>query len=74
MCLANHAAVTSATRGSASSKAVGKHAYYAQIDLDQHKAYSYAIEVMAAGVTTPDAQEGITAFLDKRKPTFAKRA
>lgn len=63
-----------ATRGSASSKATGKHAYYAQIDLDQQKAYSYAIEVMAAGVTTPDAQEGIASFLEKRKPTFAKRS
>jgi enoyl-CoA hydratase/carnithine racemase len=63
-----------ATRGSAEGKAVGKHAYYAQIDLDQPKAYAYAIEVMSAGVTTPDAQEGIAAFLEKRKPKFGKRA
>jgi enoyl-CoA hydratase/carnithine racemase len=66
--------ITRATRGSAQSKAMGKHAYYAQIDLDQSKAYAYAIEVMAAGAVTPDAQEGIAAFLEKRKPTFAKRA
>src|SRR4051812_8997368 len=32
-----------ATRGSAESKAVGKHAFYAQIDLDQPKAYAYAV-------------------------------
>jgi enoyl-CoA hydratase/carnithine racemase len=59
-----------ATRGSSSAKAMGKHAYYAQIDLDQQKAYSYAVEVMSAGVTTPDGQEGITSFLEKRRPVF----
>jgi len=63
-----------ATRGSAESKAVGKHAYYAQIDLDQAKAYSYAVEVMAAGAVSPDGQEGIASFLEKRKPKFGKRA
>src|SRR5215469_725604 len=36
------------TRGSAESKGIGKQALYAQIDLDQPKAYSYAVEVMAA--------------------------
>ncbi len=30
----------------------------------------YAIEVMAANALTADAQEGIAAFLEKRKPTF----
>ena len=37
-----------ATRGSASSKALGKRTFYAQVDLDQAKAYAHAIEVMAA--------------------------
>ena len=48
-----------ATRGSAASKAAGKRIFYAQIDLDQREAYAYASQVMAAGVTTPDGQEGI---------------
>jgi enoyl-CoA hydratase/carnithine racemase len=61
------------TRGSASSKALGKQAYYAQIGLPQDAAYRYAIEVMAASATTPDAQEGISAFLEKRKPSFGPR-
>ncbi|MFV0306429.1 MAG: enoyl-CoA hydratase-related protein [Desertimonas sp.] len=60
-----------ATRGSASSKALGKRAYYGQVDLDQPKAYEYATEVMAAGVTTAHGQEGIRSFLEKRKPDFS---
>jgi len=58
------------TRGSAASKGIGKQALYAQIDLDQPKAYAYAIEVMAATSQLPDAQEGISAFLGKRKPQW----
>ena len=60
------------TRGSASSKGIGKQAFYAQIDLDQPKAYSYAIEVMASASQTPDAREGVAAFLEKRHPKFAR--
>ena len=55
------------TRGSALSKGIGKQALYAQIDLDQSKAYAHAVEVMAATSQLPDAQEGIRAFLEKRK-------
>src|SRR6201989_2184568 len=58
------------TRGSADSKGIGKQALYAQIDLDQPKAYAYAVEVMAATSQLPDAQEGIRAFLEKRKPRW----
>ena len=63
-----------ATRGSAFSKAQGKRAFYAQVDMDQPKAYAYAMEVMAAGVVTPDGQEGINSFLEKRRPDFTQRA
>jgi enoyl-CoA hydratase/carnithine racemase len=59
-----------ATRGSAFSKGLGKQAYYAQIDLDQSKAYDYATEVMAGASQHPDAQEGMRAFLEKRRPVF----
>lgn len=59
-----------ATRGSLISKQLGKQAYYAQIDLDQPKAYAYAIEMMAASSQLPDAQEGMQAFLEKRHPNF----
>jgi enoyl-CoA hydratase/carnithine racemase len=63
-----------ATRGSTMSKAKGKRAFYAQVDLDQAAAYAYAIEVMASGVVTPDGQEGIRSFLEKRQPRYTQRA
>ena len=46
--------------------ALGKQAYYTQIDLDQPKAYAYAKEVMTMNSLAHDAQEGISAFLEKR--------
>ena len=45
---------------------LGKQAFYAQIDLDQPKAYAYAKEVMSMNALAEDAQEGIGAFLEKR--------
>jgi len=60
------------TLGSAESKGIGKQALYAQMGLDQTKAYDYAIEVMAATSQLPDAQEGMRAFLDKRKPEWRR--
>ena len=60
------------TRGSAESKGIGKQALYAQIDLDQPKAYAYAIEVMAATSQLPDARESTRAFLEKRKPRWRR--
>ncbi len=45
---------------------VGKQAYYTQVDLDQPKAYAYAKEVMTTNALAGDAQEGISAFLEKR--------
>ena len=60
------------TRGSAESKGIGKQALYAQIDLDQPKAYSYAVEVMASTSQLPDAREWTQAFLEKRKPRWRR--
>ncbi len=59
-----------ATRGSAASKALGKQAFYRQVELDTAGAYAHASEVMAAASQTPHAQEGLRAFLEKRKPRF----
>ncbi len=62
--------VARVTRGSASSRTLGKQTFYAQVGLDQHAAYALAVEVMAAAATSADAQEGFAAFLGKRPPLF----
>jgi enoyl-CoA hydratase/carnithine racemase len=50
--------------------ALGKRAFYAQIDLEQRQAYDYAGEVMSTNAMAADAQEGMSAFLEKRKPCW----
>jgi enoyl-CoA hydratase/carnithine racemase len=50
--------------------ALGKQAFYTQIDLDQPKAYAYAKEVMSTNALAQDAQEGISSFLEKRTPCW----
>jgi len=53
--------------------AIGKQAFYTQIDLEQPKAYAYAKEVMSMNALAADAQEGVTAFLGKRAPCWSGR-
>jgi enoyl-CoA hydratase/carnithine racemase len=65
-----HELLARATRGSAASKALGKRAFYTQIGMDQPQAYAYAVEVMAAASQTPEAREGVAAFLEKRHPDW----
>ncbi|MCO1579967.1 enoyl-CoA hydratase-related protein [Crossiella sp. SN42] len=59
-----------ATRGSRASKALGKQTLYAQLDRPEADAYAIALEVMAAASQTGGAKEGMTAFLEKRKPVW----
>jgi enoyl-CoA hydratase/carnithine racemase len=49
---------------------LGKAAFYAQIDLDQPKAYAYAKEIMSMNALAADAQEGMSAFVEKRAPKW----
>jgi enoyl-CoA hydratase/carnithine racemase len=49
---------------------LGKAAFYAQIDLDQQKAYAYAKEVMSMNALDADAQEGMGAFIERRAPVW----
>lgn len=60
-----------ATRGSRVSKAMGKKAYYSQVGMSESAAYQFASAVMADAVTSVPAQEGISAFLEKRHPDFS---
>ena len=57
---------------SASSQtlAVGKPAFYQQIELDRPAAYDMAQKVMVDNLLKEDAKEGIAAFLEKREPNW----
>jgi enoyl-CoA hydratase/carnithine racemase len=49
---------------------IGKRAYYAQIEMDQHAAYDHTRDVMTMNALMADAREGITSFLEKREPNW----
>ncbi|MBW1980239.1 MAG: enoyl-CoA hydratase [Deltaproteobacteria bacterium] len=50
--------------------AMGKEAFYRQIEMTEQLAYAYASEVIAANGTMPVAREGMAAFLEKRQPVW----
>jgi enoyl-CoA hydratase/carnithine racemase len=50
--------------------ALGKEAFYRQIEMDLSAAYAYTSEVMTANLQAADAEEGIDAFIEKRKPVW----
>jgi len=50
--------------------ALGKQSFYRQIESAEHGAYDYTKEVMSLNALTEDAQEGISAFLQKRTPQW----
>ena len=49
---------------------LGKNAFYAQAGLEQRDAYGYAKEVMTLNALADDAQEGMAAFLERRRPRW----
>jgi enoyl-CoA hydratase/carnithine racemase len=55
---------------SAAVVALGKRAFYGQIERDMAGAYALAGGVMACNMLEPDAREGIDAFLGKRTPKW----
>ncbi|MDX2257941.1 MAG: enoyl-CoA hydratase, partial [Hyphomicrobiaceae bacterium] len=50
--------------------AIGKEAFYTQIERPLGDAYAYAADVMVQNMMAEDAKEGIGAFIEKRKPTW----
>jgi enoyl-CoA hydratase/carnithine racemase len=53
---------------------LGKRAFYSQVDLDERAAYNYAGEVIAINGMAEDAFEGMSAFVEKRKPVWRDKA
>src|SRR5208282_3303816 len=52
---------------------IGKEAFYRQIEMPLAEAYKYASEVMVENMLARDAEEGISAFIEKREPKWQDR-
>jgi enoyl-CoA hydratase/carnithine racemase len=52
---------------------IGKQAFYRQLEMSTEQAYAYTREVMSFNASFADAQEGMGAFLEKRKPEWKGR-
>lgn len=52
---------------------LGKRAFYAQVDLEERAAYNYAGEVITMNGMAGDALEGMSAFVEKRKPVWGEK-
>jgi enoyl-CoA hydratase/carnithine racemase len=60
-------------RSSPAVVGLGKQAFYSQIEVDQHAAYSQTEPLMVKNALMDDAQEGMEAFLQKRPPRWGGR-
>jgi enoyl-CoA hydratase/carnithine racemase len=52
---------------------IGKKAFYKQLEMSLSKAYKYTSKVMTENMMSFDAKEGISAFLEKRKPSWKNK-
>ena len=52
---------------------IGKQAFYKQLEMPLKKAYVYTSKMMTTNMMAMDAKEGISAFLEKRKPNWKNR-
>ena len=52
---------------------IGKRAFYKQLEMSLNKAYSYTSKIMTENAMHLDAHEGISAFLEKRKPNWKNK-
>jgi enoyl-CoA hydratase/carnithine racemase len=52
--------------------AIGKEAFYRQVEMPLSDAYDYAAGVMVENMMHAESKEGIGAFLEKRKPDWDK--
>tara|TARA_B100000787_G_scaffold160786_1_gene140074 strand:- start:563 stop:1348 length:786 start_codon:yes stop_codon:yes gene_type:complete len=49
---------------------IGKQTFYKQLEMPLRKAYAYTSKMMTLNMMASDAKEGISAFLEKRKPKW----
>tara|TARA_B100000674_G_scaffold491558_1_gene509751 strand:- start:1656 stop:2429 length:774 start_codon:yes stop_codon:yes gene_type:complete len=52
---------------------IGKQTFYKQLEMPLKKAYAYTSKMMTINMMAMDAKEGISAFLDKRKPKWKNK-
>ena len=52
---------------------IGKKAFYKQLEMSLNRAYNYTSKIMAENAMHLDAKEGISAFLEKRKPNWKNK-
>ena len=52
---------------------IGKQAFYKQLEMPLRDAYKYASKMMTLNMMAQDAKEGISAFLEKRKPKWKNK-
>jgi len=52
---------------------IGKKAFYRQLEMPLRKAYIYSSKMMTLNMMAMDAKEGISAFLEKRKPKWKNK-
>ena len=52
---------------------IGKQAFYKQLEMPLRKAYTYTSKMMTLNMMAMDAKEGISAFLEKRKPKWKNK-
>ncbi len=52
---------------------IGKRTFYKQLEMPLRKAYAYTSKMMTVNMMALDAKEGISAFLEKRKPKWKNK-
>ena len=52
---------------------IGKQTFYKQLEMPLRKAYAYTSKMMTLNMMAMDAKEGISAFLEKRKPIWKNK-
>ena len=64
-------ATTIAKKGK-DAQQIGKSMFYEQLNMDLESAYAYASDKIVCSILSPDGEEGLNAFVEKRKPNFKR--